>query len=343
MKKIRVAQIGVNRYSHSTEIFATMKSMPELFEIVGYAIVEDERKTCEKKLSAFNGYREMTVEEILNDPTIDAVTVETDEIHLLKYAQMVADAGKHMHMEKPGSQSVSDFERLVETVKRKGNVFHVGYMYRYNPLISDLIARADSGELGEIHSVEAHMSRYDHEPCREWLSSFKGGMMFYLGCHLVDLVYRLQGAPLNVIPLNKETGIGGIRSEDFGCAVLEYPNGVSIVRMSGTEVGGFDRRQLVVCTDSRTVEIKPLEISVPKEERRPGMVSPLYTESVERYRDGEDKPQTKYTRSPDFGRYDEMMRTFAAMVRGEKVNSYTPDHELEVFKLVMRCCGAWEE
>ena len=343
MKKIRIAQIGVNRYSHATEIFKTLKSMPELFEIVGYAIVEDERETCEAKLPAFDGYREMTVEEILADPTIDAVTVETDEIHLLKYARLVAESGKHMHMEKPGSQSVADFESLVETVRAKGTVFHLGYMYRYNPVISDVLARARTGELGEIHSVEAHMSRIDREPCRRWLGSFKGGMMFYLGCHLVDLVYLLQGAPERVIPLNKSTGIGGIETEDYGCAVLEYPNGISMIRMSGTEIGGYDRRQLVICTDRRTVEIKPLEVSVPKEERRPGMVAPLYTESVERYRDEEGKVQTKYTRSPDYGRYSAMMQSFAAMVRGEKENPFTYDYELALFKLIMECCGAVEE
>ena len=343
MKRIRVAQIGVNRYSHSTEIFNTMKSMPDLFEIVGYAIVEDERETCADKLTTFKGYREMTVEEILSDPTIDAVTVETDEIHLLKYARMVAEAGKHMHMEKPGSQSVADFEALTDTVKANGTVLHIGYMYRYNPMISDLLSRAEAGELGEIHSIEAHMSRLDRAPCREWLGSFKGGMMFYLGCHLVDLIYLLQGEPTRVIPINKSTGLDDIHSEDFGFAALEYPNGVSFVRMSGTETGGFDRRQLVICTDQRTVEVKPLEISVPKEERLPGMVAPLYTECIERFKNTEGKVSTKYTRSPDFGRYDAMMKSFAAMVRGEKKNPFTCDYELNLFKLIMKCCGVVED
>ena len=44
---------------------------------------------------------EMTLEEILNDPTIEAVTVETEEIHLTKYAIMAAEHGKMIHMEKP--------------------------------------------------------------------------------------------------------------------------------------------------------------------------------------------------------------------------------------------------
>jgi Pyruvate/2-oxoacid:ferredoxin oxidoreductase gamma subunit len=41
----------------------------------------------------FDGYPELSLEQILNDESIEAVAVETDEIHLLKYAQMAADAG----------------------------------------------------------------------------------------------------------------------------------------------------------------------------------------------------------------------------------------------------------
>lgn len=336
-KKIRVAQIGVNRYSHATEIFRTLKNLSDDFEIVGYALVEDERETCAKKLKYFEGYREMTVEEILNDPTIDAVAVETDEIHLNKYAQMVADAGKHMHMEKPGSQDLASFEKLVETVKKNGTVFHLGYMYRYNPFIADAIQRAKAGEFGDIYSVEAHMSRYDPDACREWFASFKGGMMFYLGCHLVDLVMQIQGEPEEIIPLNTVTGLHGIETEDLGFAVLKYPNATSVIRMGGTEVGGHKRRQLVICGDTRTVEIKPLEASAPVKVLN--TVSEQIVKKTEYYFNGEGKVQTLTAESESFGRYDAMMRAFAAMVRGEKQNPYTYDYELSLFRVILKCCG----
>jgi hypothetical protein len=35
-----------------------------------------------------------------------------------------------------------------------------------------------------------------------------------------------------------------------------------------------------------------------------------------------------------------MMQAFGAMVRGETLNPYTADYELELFKVIMRCCGA---
>ncbi|MBE6602002.1 MAG: Gfo/Idh/MocA family oxidoreductase [Ruminococcaceae bacterium] len=332
MKPIRIAHIGLNRYSHSHEVFYTMTQHPELYEIVGYAVVEDERETCADKLKHFEGYPELTLKEILNDPTIEAVTVETDEIHLTKYAQMAVDAGKHIHMEKPGSQNLADFERLIESAKAGGKTFHIGYMYRYNPLISRAIERAKNGEFGTIYSVEAHMSRLDKKTTREWFESFKGGMMFYLGCHLVDLVLQIQGMPTNVIPLNTATGLDGVDTEDLGFAVLQYPHGVSVIRMGGTEVGGFARRQLVICGSKRTLEIKPLERGTEEKYM-------LTAAQTERYLDGDGHTQKAVTDVGPFQRYEAMMYAFAQMVRGEKTNPYTLDYELQLYKLILACCG----
>ncbi|MBQ8848797.1 MAG: Gfo/Idh/MocA family oxidoreductase [Clostridia bacterium] len=335
MRKIRIAQIGVNRYSHGGEIFYTLTHLPELFEVVGYTFVEDEKETCQKFFNKFEGYREMTLDEILNDPTIEAVTVETDEIHLTKYAQMAAEHGKHIHMEKPGSQSLADFKKLIDTVKKNGKTFHIGYMYRYNPYISDLIERVKKGELGGIFSVEAHMSRTDNTAVREWLSSFKGGMMFYLGCHLIDIVLQIQGVPKEILPLNTSTGFDGIDSEDYSMAVMKYENGISFVRIAATEVGGYYRRQLVVMGEKGTVEINPLEC---KPDEAITKYS-LYTKKAERLKEADGTTSKKTYESEQFDRYIAMMTAFAAIVRGEKENPYTADYELELFKTILKCCG----
>ena len=147
MRKIKIAQIGINKNSHGTQIFQTLCEHPEVFEIAGYALVEDERENCADRLYVFEGYKELTLDEILNDPDIEAVTVETDEIHLTKYATLAIEHGKHVHMEKPGSQSIADFEKLIEAVKASGKVFHTGYMYRYNPYVKEIIEKVRTGEL----------------------------------------------------------------------------------------------------------------------------------------------------------------------------------------------------
>ena len=337
MRKIKIAQIGINQYSHGLEIFCTIKAHPEIFDLVGYALVEDERETCADKIATYYaGYPELSLDEILNDPTIEAVTVETDETHLLKYAQMAADAGKHIHMEKPGSPSLPDFERLLNTMRKTKKVFHIGYMYRYNPMIAETIKRAKNGEFGHIFSIETLMSRYDKKPCREWLSSFPGGMMFYLGSNLIDVIMQIKGEPSGVTPFNMSTGIWGVESCDFGFAVLRYPNAVCLVRTTASEIGSSNRRQIVVVGEKRTVEIKPIE----KYEGRP-MTFSAATNDV--FLNEEGKPERTITESAPFERYLAMITAFAEMVRGEKENPYTLEYELALFRTIMKCSGAFSE
>lgn len=341
MKKIKIAQIGLNRYSHSGEIFETMVKFPDLFEIAGYALVEDERETCARKIKHFAGYPELTLEQILNDPTIEAVAVETDEVHLTKYAQMAAEAGKHIHMEKPGGADLAAFEKLIETVKANGKVFHIGYMYRYNPFVREAIEEVKRGDFGEVFSVEAHMSRYDPPEVREWFNTLPAGMMFYLGCHLIDLVLQIKGVPDRVLPLTFATGKEGVVSPDYGFAVLEYPNGRSFVRMSGVEISGSSRRQLAIVGDKKTLEIRPLEKSLTDEERE--KFGPAkYASTTERWwaiHDEEGKTVKKSDKSEIFCRYDDMMKSFAAMVRGEMQNPNTYDYEMALYRTILQCCG----
>lgn len=332
MRKVRIAQIGANQRSHSCAVLASLRKQTDLFEVVGYALPENERERIPYKMAGYEGLREMTVEEILSDPTIEAVAVETDEIYLTKYAQMVAESGKHLHMEKPGGTSLPDFERLIATVREKGIVFHTGYMYRYNPYIQELLEQVKNGELGEVYSVEAQMNCYNAVPDRQWYDHLPGGMNFFLGCHLVDLVLQIQGLPDRILPLNTSSNWEGITAPDSAMAVFQYPHGTSFVRTTAVERGGFARRQLVVIGSKKTVELKPLEWYVPDGN---GL---LYTTRTERVTDGWHEWGTE-SKSEPFDRYDGMMAAFAAMVRGEKENPYTLDYELTLYKAVLRACG----
>jgi predicted dehydrogenase len=161
-------------------------------------------------------------------------------------------------------------------------------------------------------------------------------MMFYLGCHLVDLVLQIQGIPEEVHAFNSSTGYGGIDSEDNSLALLKYKRGYSIVRVSGTEIAGFDRRQLVVMGDQGTIEIRPLETRIPDALRKTE-----YPQGCEKREallvDG--KSDTKNYSCEQYDRYESMMLAFGEMVRGEKKNPYTLEYELELFKIILKCCG----
>ncbi len=330
MKKIKIAQIGTNAYSHGPDIFNTLKKHSEFFEIVGYVLPENERERLPKRIQCFEGYKELSLDEVLNNPEIEAVTIETDEIYLTKYALMAAKANKHIHMEKPGGANLKDFQELISIIKKTGKVFHTGYMYRYNPFVIELMQKIKDGELGEIISVEAQMNCFQPNCLREWLSEIPSGMMFYLGCHLVDLVLQIKGEPQKIIPYNKATGIDSISTIDFGMAVFEYDNGVSFVKTSAVEFGGFERRQLVVSGTKATVELNPIEWYLPD-------FSGLQTCRIVRTSTNWNEKTEKEFSDP-CDRYDNMIKSFAEYIRGEKQNPYTLDYELKLYKTVLKTC-----
>lgn len=328
MEKIKVAQIGTSKNSHGGSVWRRLLRHSDLFEVVGYAFPENEREKFPEAAKAFDGYREMTVDEILLDPEIEAVVVETEEIYLTKYALMAARAGKHIHMEKPGGTDIAEFRKLIEVLKSKKLTFSTGYMYRFNPEVRAALERVKSGELGKIYSVEAHMSCKHTKEVREWLDNFPGGMLFFLGCHLIDLVYQIKGEPDEIIPLSCSTGIDGINTKDLGMAVFKYPDGVSFVKTSDNELGGVLRRQVVICGEMGTIEIRPIEVAV----------------SNGQYAVSRECGSTEFwgkwneNQSEVHDRYDAMMRNFAEMVRG-KENPYSYDYELRLYELILKACG----
>ena len=87
-------------------------------------------------------------------------------------------------------------------------------MYRYNPAVRKLKKEIEAGKLGGVYSVEAHMDCGHNPAKRQWLHQFPGGMMFFLGCHLVDMICYLQGFPKEVIPYNCSTGYDGVTADD---------------------------------------------------------------------------------------------------------------------------------
>ncbi len=333
MKKVRIAQIGTSRYSHGNDIFNTLKKQTEIFEIAGYHFPEGEREKFPERASAFEGYEELTLSEILEDPTIEAVAIETEEKYLTKYALLAAKAGKHIHVEKPGGFCEEEFEALAREMKKSEKVFHVGYMYRYNPEIVKLLQEIKTGKLGEIISVEAQMNCLHPKEARRWLETLPGGMTFFLGCHLIDLIVQIQGFPQRILPLNKASGADGVTAKDFGMVVLEYPRGASFAKASAVEVGGFPRRRLVVSGMKKTVEIQPLEFWSEKGFEY-GMYSEVTEYASEAWCYAGEKRKSDY-----YDRYESMTSAFAAMVRGEKENPYTIDYELALYKTVLACCA----
>ncbi len=336
-KKLKVAQIGIE-HDHGSETLASMKRLAEDFEVVAYAETGFVAQTEYNKaqLAALEGIPKVTVEEALAMDDLDAIAVEPHDTLLSKYAQMVADKGIHLHVDKPCATDYPSMKKLIDTVKAKNIVFHTGYMYRFNPMVNKTLEMVKNGELGEIFSVEAHMD-CEHVPSkREWLNGVPGGMMMFLGCHLVDLIKMFHGYTKDVTCLSTSTHLENVHSKDYGFALFKYDNGLSFAKTCAREIGGFDRRQLVVCGSKGTVEIKPLERYT-----NIGMQSYMsyVTDSMTK---GQWKDCKMNVDSAPYDRYDGMMHNFAQKIRGEITDMFTPDYEMELYEMVAKACGIFE-
>ncbi len=334
MKRIKVVQIGT-AHDHAKFVMDSIKKQSDVFELVGYVNPEPNSICFNMFKDTYSDVKELTLDEALEYPGLDAVIVESEEHSLMKYAAMAIERGLHIHIDKPGSEDVEEFEAVANSAKEKNLVFSIGYMYRFNPAIKKLFEMVENGELGQILSVEAQMNCHQSIEKRNWFENFAGGNMFFLGCHLIDIIYRLQGEPEKVTSFNVSSNTDGVTAKDECMAVFKYNNGCSFVKVYANECGGFLRRQMVVSGLKGTVEIKPIERYVPGS-------SDIMTDMRIVLTQDEDKDGwNAYGKDIAFGpfdRYDEMMRTFALTVLGECENNFDYDYEIRLHSLLDKIC-----
>lgn len=328
MRKIRIGHIGT-LHDHSSGKMKCVLKYPDVFEVVGIVAEDDARWERIKNTLEYRNIPRMTEEELFA-AGVDAVMVEGFEHDLPYVARRCVERGVHVHVDKPAGRDLDVFEDTLRIAKGKNLTVQMAYMYRYNPAYLDCLRLIEEGKLGEVYQVTAIMNVGHPAEKRAWLSQFDGGMMFYLGCHMIDFVYRLLGTPDKVTSFIKSSGIDGLDVPDNTTAILEYKNGASIVQSVACEIGGFGRRQLIVCGSRGSYTIQPLE--------RP--LHAYFTDGVTAKPFTDTKVKRELPLFNDVNdRYDAMMLDFAAMVRGEKQNPYTYEYELGLQKLILACCG----
>jgi predicted dehydrogenase len=142
--------------------------------------------------------------DALDDPTVDAVVLATP--HALHEAQIEAAvaAGKHVFCEKPLALTKAGAERAVALCRDAGLVLGMGHERRWEPPIAEMLTKADAGEFGRIHQIEANFSHdkflsLDRNNWRLKADQAAAGGMTATGIHLLDLSVRLLGPAESVL------------------------------------------------------------------------------------------------------------------------------------------------
>jgi predicted dehydrogenase len=183
----------------------------------------------------------------------------------------------------------------------------------------------ERGWLGEVFEVHGVMSKVVEPNDRNRLASFSGGMMFELGCHLIDLIVAMLGRPEEVTPFLQHASKLDDRLTDNTLAVLRYPKALASVKSSALEVDGFARRHMVVCGTEGTFHIQPLD-------------SPKAIVSLAKPR-GPITTNQQVISFPPYRRYIDDAIDFARMIRGEKPADFSPRQDRDVQETVLRASG----
>jgi predicted dehydrogenase len=189
---------------------------------------------------------------ILEDRSITAVAVLTPPNTHLEIASQLAEAGKHILLEKPLEVSTARAEQLVATCADVGVALGVVLQHRFKPAAERLTAILQAGALGEIVNCSTSIrlwrpqSYYD-EPGRGTKPRDGGGVLLTQGIHTLDLMLSLAGPVVEVSGYARTSPVHRMETEDLVCAAVRFANGAVGVIDATTAAypGGPERIELI--------------------------------------------------------------------------------------------------
>lgn len=324
-KRIKAAQIGV-AHAHASGKMAAMRALPDEYEVVGIAEPDEALRQKWRDNPAYRGLKWLSVDDLLATPGLRMVAVETAVKDLVPTADRCVRAGMHLHLDKPGGESLPAFRTMLEEAQRRRLTVQMGYMFRNNPAFQFCFEAVRKGWLGKIFSLDGLMSKWNAPAERGPMLPYAGGVMFELGCHLIDAMITLLGKPQRVAPFGFNLRSSDDDLLDNQLAVLEYPGTLATVRSTITEIEGGQRRQFVVCGELGTIDIRPLE-------------PPKLRLALDRPRDSLRKGYQDVPMPKMVGRYDDQLRELAQVIRGERAHPYSIEHDLIVQETVLRAAN----
>ena len=323
---IRVAQIGTS-HAHASGKMEALRSLPDLYDVVGFAEPISARQAAAQKAKSFAGLKYLTEAEILANPSIRVVVIETTLEDSARAALAALKAGKHIHLDKPGAEKHADFVALRRYAAEQKLTVQMGYMLRYNPGIQLLVRAVKQGWLGEVMEIDASMGKLLDEGTRKRFAQLPGGGLYELACHLVDTIVTLMGPPTSVQAFGNATRAPQDTLVDNQLAVLSYPKATVTIRCNHADPFGGPNRSIAVRGTRGDLEIRPLESGK-------GILRLDQAREGERFKKGE----TAFTLDVPKGRYDEEFRDLARVLRGQAF-AWSADHDIVVHATALRAAG----
>jgi predicted dehydrogenase len=224
-KPFRVASIGIGWWS---DVLADAAGRTGgRVEIAScFTRSEDKRQAFAEKYGCAAA---SSLEEILADDSIDGIINTTPNHVHLETTAAAANAGKHVFLDKPVANTVSDARQITQVCADGGVTLAVGYQRRRENHFRWIQERIAAGDFGILVQAEANISRdragqFELGHWRYTAEGMPGGVMLQIGLHYVDVLMMLLGPVESVSGMASQLVLPG-DNPDVGTLMMKHENG----------------------------------------------------------------------------------------------------------------------
>lgn len=170
------------------------------------------------------------LDEVLNDPQVQAVIVATPPSTHLDICARCFAAGKHVLLEKPLELNLERSRQLTALAQQSGLHLGVVLQHRFRPASLVLQDLLDSGRLGAIQAASVRVpwwrsQAYYNELGRGTLARDGGGVLLTQAIHTLNLFQALVGVKSVTASVVRQTRLHQMETEDHVSALLVLGNG----------------------------------------------------------------------------------------------------------------------
>lgn len=248
MEPLRVALVGLGNWSVMHE--NALKKTQLLKLVTCYTRTQEKAK----QFAQDNGCDyEASYANVLKRRDVDAVILCTPHTTHPDMAVQAANAGKHLLIEKPLANSVSECKRMIAAFEKSGLVLSVCQDRRWWEPVRRMKQMISSGEVGKLILGEANYLNpsgfgITRDKWRWYKSEAPGGPLAYLGVHMIDsLRFLIDPTVLEVDARLDKMGISA-EIDDIALLRLKFANGAYAISAAvftiprGTYINVFGTR-----------------------------------------------------------------------------------------------------
>ncbi len=171
-----------------------------------------------------------SLDAIADDPEVDFVILTTPPNARAEIVARMAQAGKHILMEKPVERTLAAATALCDVAAAGGVTLGIVLQHRARPAAQALARRAAAGDFGRLCAVEVAVpwwraQAYYDAPGRGSYARDGGGVLISQAIHTLDLMLALTGPVAEVTAMCATTGFHAMEAEDFVSAGLRFADG----------------------------------------------------------------------------------------------------------------------